>query len=59
MFVTGWYYGERTRDGEAGWFPGAYTAEIASPHVRARNLRQRYRLLALSATYLGQRRKPA
>ncbi|XP_039746968.1 uncharacterized protein LOC120624469 isoform X2 [Pararge aegeria] len=54
----GWYYGERTRDGEAGWFPGAYTAEIASPHVRARNLRQRYRLLALSATYLGQRRKP-
>ncbi|XP_032513637.2 rho guanine nucleotide exchange factor 19 isoform X3 [Danaus plexippus] len=54
----GWYYGERTRDGEAGWFPGAYTAEIASPHVRARNLRQRYRLLALSATYLGQRKKP-
>ncbi|CAH0718776.1 unnamed protein product, partial [Brenthis ino] len=54
----GWYYGERTRDGEAGWFPGAYAAEIASPHVRARNLRQRYRLLALSATYLGQKKKP-
>ncbi|XP_050664230.1 uncharacterized protein LOC126964417 isoform X3 [Leptidea sinapis] len=52
----GWFYGERTRDGEAGWFPGSYTAEIASPHVRARNLRQRYRLLALSATYLGQKR---
>nr|XP_049695399.1 uncharacterized protein LOC110372689 isoform X2 [Helicoverpa armigera] len=53
----GWYYGERTRDGEAGWFPGAYTAEIASPHVRARNLRQRYRLLALSGTYLGQKKR--
>ncbi|CAH2086843.1 unnamed protein product [Euphydryas editha] len=53
----GWFYGERTRDGEAGWFPGAYTAEIASQHVRARNLRQRYRLLALSATYLGQRKR--
>ncbi|XP_075969163.1 ephexin isoform X4 [Anticarsia gemmatalis] len=53
----GWYYGERTRDGEAGWFPGAYTAEIASAHVRARNLRQRYRLLALSGTYLGQKKR--
>ncbi|XP_060800415.1 uncharacterized protein LOC106140556 isoform X2 [Amyelois transitella] len=53
----GWYYGERTRDGEAGWFPGAYTAEIASAHVRARNLRQRYRLLALSATYVGQKKR--
>lgn len=55
--AEGWYYGERTRDGEAGWFPGAYSAEIASPHVRARNLRQRYRLLALSGTYLGNKRK--
>ncbi|XP_049866678.1 uncharacterized protein LOC126367291 isoform X2 [Pectinophora gossypiella] len=54
----GWFYGERTRDGEAGWFPGAYTAEIASAHVRARNLRQRYRLLALSGTYLGQKKRP-
>ncbi|XP_045491190.1 uncharacterized protein LOC123691045 isoform X2 [Colias croceus] len=53
----GWYYGERTRDGEAGWFPGSYTAEIASAHVRARNLRQRYRLLALSGTYLGQKKR--
>ncbi|XP_052748183.1 uncharacterized protein LOC113513781 isoform X2 [Galleria mellonella] len=53
----GWYYGERTRDGEAGWFPGAYTAEIASPHVRARHLRQRYRLLALSSSYGGHRRR--
>ncbi|CAG5011630.1 unnamed protein product [Parnassius apollo] len=55
----GWYYGERTRDGEAGWFPGSYTVEIASAHVRARNLRQRYRLLALSGTYLGNRKRAA
>ncbi|XP_026329596.1 ephexin-1 isoform X2 [Hyposmocoma kahamanoa] len=55
----GWYYGERTRDGESGWFPGSYTVEIASAHVRARNLRQRYRLLALSGTYLGQKKRPA
>ncbi|XP_063377772.1 uncharacterized protein LOC134664968 isoform X2 [Cydia fagiglandana] len=54
----GWYYGERTRDGEAGWFPGSYTTEVASAHARARNLRQRYRLLALSGTYLGQKKKP-
>ncbi|XP_059061715.1 uncharacterized protein LOC131854611 isoform X2 [Achroia grisella] len=53
----GWYYGERTRDGEAGWFPGSYTAEIASAHVRARHLRQRYRLLALSSSYGGHKRR--
>ncbi|KAG7306945.1 hypothetical protein JYU34_007069 [Plutella xylostella] len=55
--AEGWYYGERLRDGETGWFPGSYTVEVASPHVRARNLRQRYRLLALSGTYLGQKRR--
>ena len=41
----GWYQGERIRDGARGWFPANYTVEIASAHVRARNLRQRYRLL--------------
>ncbi|GBP78660.1 Ephexin-1 [Eumeta japonica] len=53
----GWYYGERLRDGETGWFPGSYTVEIASAHVRARNLRQRYRLLALSTNF-GQKKRP-
>nr|CAD7569274.1 unnamed protein product [Timema californicum] len=48
----GWYQGERIRDGETGWFPGNYTVEVASTHVRARNLKQRYRLLALSENYL-------
>lgn len=49
---TGWYYGERTRDGTQGWFPGNYTEEIHSAHVRSRNLKQRHRLLLYTATYL-------
>ncbi|KAI5710426.1 hypothetical protein M8J75_008555 [Diaphorina citri] len=48
----GWYHGERIRDGQKGWFPGNYTTEIASSHARAKNLKQRYRLLALSGSYL-------
>uniref|UniRef100_A0A2S2R034 Ephexin-1 n=1 Tax=Sipha flava TaxID=143950 RepID=A0A2S2R034_9HEMI len=48
----GWYHGERIRDGEKGWFPGNYTSEIASQHARAKNLKQRYRLLAMSGSYL-------
>ncbi|KAK4876428.1 hypothetical protein RN001_012850 [Aquatica leii] len=50
--ADGWYHGERIRDGQTGWFPANYTIEIANPHVRARNLKQRYRLLALSGNYL-------
>ncbi|KAF4527013.1 hypothetical protein B566_EDAN001560 [Ephemera danica] len=53
----GWYQGERIRDGERGWFPGNYCREVLSSHVRARNLRQRYRLLALSRDYLEQQRE--
>ncbi|XP_068082157.1 uncharacterized protein Exn [Anabrus simplex] len=53
----GWYQGERIRDGERGWFPGNYTIEIASAHKRARNLKQRYRLLALSGNFLESLRK--
>lgn len=52
--ADGWYFGERIRDRETGWFPGNHTTEIASPHLRARNLKQRYRLLALSGNYLQQ-----
>ncbi|CAH1969333.1 unnamed protein product [Acanthoscelides obtectus] len=48
----GWYNGERIRDGQIGWFPSNYTVEIANPHVRARNLKQRYRLLTFSEHYL-------
>lgn len=52
VIFLGWYHGERIRDGEVGWFPANYTREIANPHVRARNLKQRYRLLAFSENYL-------
>ena len=50
----GMYEGERIRDGERGWFPSSYTAEIQSRHVRAKNLRQRYRLLLLSGQMVGE-----
>ncbi|RXG71356.1 Rho guanine nucleotide exchange factor 26, partial [Armadillidium vulgare] len=53
----GWYQGERLRDGARGWFPGNHTAEIASAHVRARNLRQRYRLLAISGSFVDELKK--
>ncbi|BFF99303.1 rho guanine nucleotide exchange factor 5 [Drosophila madeirensis] len=48
----GWYQGERIRDGAVGWFPGSYTDELNSAHVRSRNLKQRHRLLTFTATYL-------
>ncbi|XP_034111018.1 uncharacterized protein LOC117572363 isoform X1 [Drosophila albomicans] len=48
----GWYQGERIRDGAVGWFPGSYTEELNSSHVRSRNLKQRHRLLTFTATYL-------
>nr|CAH7746145.1 unnamed protein product [Callosobruchus chinensis] len=51
--TDGWYNGERIRDGQTGWFPSNYTVEIANPHVRARNLKQRYRLLTFSEHYLN------
>ena len=57
LVFLGWYQGERIRDGERGWFPGNYTVEIVSAHVRARNLKQRYRLLALSGNFLESQRK--
>ncbi|CAG9759498.1 unnamed protein product [Ceutorhynchus assimilis] len=50
--ADGWYHGERIRDGQTGWFPANHTVEIANFHVRARNLKQRYRLLAFSENYL-------
>lgn len=52
----GWYEGERIRDREKGWFPANYTVEVASAHIRAKNLKQRYRLLVLSGSYLQESR---
>ena len=51
----GWLFGEKLLDGEQGWFPGNFTKEVASEHVRARNLKQRHRFLALSGN--AQQRK--
>lgn len=45
------------RDGAQGWFPGNHTEEVASPHVRARNLKQRYRLLTFTAAYYESQKK--
>lgn len=49
----GWYFGERLCDGVCGWFPANYTENIRNEHVRARNLLQRYRLLAASKHLFG------
>ncbi|XP_059218276.1 uncharacterized protein LOC106092931 isoform X1 [Stomoxys calcitrans] len=53
----GWYQGERIRDGAIGWFPGDYTEEVNSAHVRARNLKLRHRLLTFTATYLESQKR--
>lgn len=53
VFLTsGWYEGERIRDGERGWFPAHCTVEIQNEHVRARNLRQQYQLMKKSTNTL-------
>ncbi|CAL1530189.1 unnamed protein product [Lymnaea stagnalis] len=49
--ADGWCEGERIRDGEKGWFPASHTEEINNSHVRARNLRLRYRLMLASQEY--------
>ncbi|XP_076634952.1 ephexin isoform X2 [Colletes latitarsis] len=53
----GWFHGKKLLDGDQGWFPGNYTKEVASEHVRARNLKQRHRLLALSSSGLHRKAK--
>lgn len=53
----GWFEGERLNDGERGWFPGNHAVELANSHLRAKNLRARYHLLAASHAYVEQRLK--
>ncbi|XP_046750519.1 uncharacterized protein LOC124413791 [Diprion similis] len=53
--ADGWNHGEKLLDGEQGWFPANYTKEVASEHVRARNLKQRHRLLAVTGNLLQKR----
>ncbi|PAV67618.1 hypothetical protein WR25_02347 isoform A [Diploscapter pachys] len=41
----GWFYGEKQRDGTGGWFPSSYVQQVLNDHVRARNYRQRLRII--------------
>ncbi|CAK9798682.1 NGEF [Anthophora quadrimaculata] len=52
----GWYHGEKLLNSEQGWFPGNYAKEVASEHVRARNLKQRHRFLAVSGNVLQNKK---
>ncbi|XP_017892898.1 uncharacterized protein LOC108632688 isoform X2 [Ceratina calcarata] len=53
----GWYQGGKLLNGEQGWFPGNYTKEVASEHVRAKNLKQRHRFLAIGGNVLQPKTK--
>ncbi|XP_063701168.1 uncharacterized protein LOC134831378 [Culicoides brevitarsis] len=55
--ADGWYHGERITDGAQGWFPGNFTEEVNSAHVRARNLKERYRVLTFTANYIESQKK--
>lgn len=50
--ADGWYHGERVCDNTQGWFPGNFTEEVNSQHVRARNLKERYRVLTQTGNYI-------
>ncbi|CAJ0960202.1 unnamed protein product, partial [Mesorhabditis belari] len=45
----GWFYGERVRDGVGGWFPSSYVQQLINDHTRAKNYRQRLRLIQAAA----------
>ncbi|XP_037096351.1 rho guanine nucleotide exchange factor 16 [Syngnathus acus] len=40
----GWYYGERMRDGERGWFPASCATEITDPTAMENNMQRMKRL---------------
>jgi Variant SH3 domain len=41
----GWFYGERVKDGKGGWFPSSYVEQVVNDHVRAKNYRERLRVI--------------
>ncbi|VDM77127.1 unnamed protein product, partial [Strongylus vulgaris] len=43
--LSGWFFGEKTTDGQSGWFPSSYVQQILNDHVRANNYRKRLRLI--------------
>ncbi|CAG9538273.1 unnamed protein product [Cercopithifilaria johnstoni] len=45
----GWFYGERVRDWYSGWFPSSYVQQVLNDHVRAKNYRQRLRVIQAAA----------
>uniref|UniRef100_A0A336MZU7 CSON011407 protein n=1 Tax=Culicoides sonorensis TaxID=179676 RepID=A0A336MZU7_CULSO len=55
--ADGWYHGERISDAAQGWFPGNFAEEVNSAHVRARNLKERYRVLTFTANYIESQKK--
>lgn len=51
--MIGWYFGKRVDNGAKGWFPGNYTTEIPSVHVRAKKLRESFRSNHLSESQIA------
>ncbi|KAM3719213.1 Ephexin-1 [Dirofilaria immitis] len=47
----GWFYGERVRDWYSGWFPSSYVQQVLNDHVRAKNYRQRLRVIQAAADF--------
>uniref|UniRef100_UPI00358F3455 rho guanine nucleotide exchange factor 19-like isoform X2 n=1 Tax=Myxine glutinosa TaxID=7769 RepID=UPI00358F3455 len=52
--LDGWMQGMRLSDGEQGWFPKSYVEEITNHHVRARNLRERFRVMCVAQRLQSQ-----
>lgn len=51
----GMYQGIRLSDGQKGWFPADNVIEITNEHVRRRNLRERYRVMAAATNFTNSR----
>ncbi|VDO33641.1 unnamed protein product [Onchocerca flexuosa] len=49
--ILGWFYGERVRDCYGGWFPSSYVQQVLNDHVRAKNYRQRLRVIQAAADF--------
>lgn len=51
----GMYQGIRLSDGQKGWFPADNVIEITNEHVRRRNLRERYRVMAAASNFTNSK----